>query len=72
MAPIITPISAIVAGKINIKLNVRVMNLWTVTDYNNADEETSIHMLLIDDKVSFSSNRKLIPFVDACVLLLLT
>jgi len=55
MAPIITPVSAILAGKINITLRVRVINLWTVTitEFNNPSKDVSIHMLLLDDKVYF-------------------
>lgn len=51
MAPIYTPVSAIVAGKIKLKLKVRVLRLWSVPNFNNADEECFVHMLLLDDKV---------------------
>lgn len=50
MAPVFTPVSAIVAGRIKYKLNVRVARMWTVTDFNRPHEETFIHMLLLDDK----------------------
>ena len=53
MAPFITPVAAIVAGKINIKLRVRVVHVWTVSEFNNPNEDNSIHMLLLDDKVGF-------------------
>jgi hypothetical protein len=53
MAPLITPVAAIVAGKINIKLRVRVVHVWTVSEFNNPNEDNSIHMLLLDDKVGF-------------------
>lgn len=52
-APLITPVAAIVAGKINIKLRVRVIHVWTVSEFNNPNEDNSIHMLLLDDKVGF-------------------
>jgi len=42
---------AIVAGRINLKLKVRVINLWTIPDYNRSTEDASIHMLLIDEHV---------------------
>lgn len=53
MAPIITPVSSIVAGKINIKLHVRVINLWTVPDFSRPTEDNFIHLLLIDEKVNY-------------------
>jgi hypothetical protein len=53
MAPLITHVAAIVAGKINIKLRVRVVHVWTVSEFNNPNEDNSIHMLLLDDKVGF-------------------
>jgi hypothetical protein len=51
MAPIITPVSEIVAGKINIKLHVRVIHMWTVPDYSKPREDGCLHMLLLDEKV---------------------
>jgi len=51
MAPILTPVSAIVAGRINIKFQARVIHLWTVQDFTRPAEDISIHMLLIDEKV---------------------
>jgi len=51
MAPIVTPVYAIVAGKISIKLHVRVINVWTVSEFHNPAEDSSIHMLLLDEKV---------------------
>lgn len=51
MTSIVTPVSAIVAGKIKLKICVRVINLWTVSEFNNPNEITGIHMLLLDDKV---------------------
>jgi hypothetical protein len=58
MAPILTPVSAIVAGRINIKFQARVIHLWTVQDFNNPTEDIGIHMLLIDDKVSAVTSTK--------------
>jgi hypothetical protein len=58
MAPILTPVSAIVAGRINIKFQARVIHLWTVQDFNRPTEDISIHMLLIDDKVSAVTSTK--------------
>lgn len=51
MAPITTPIAAILAGKINIKIHCRVIHMWTVPDYNNPNEDGCMHMLLLDEKV---------------------
>ena len=51
MAPIITPVSAIVAGKVNIKLHVCVINLWIVLDFNRPTEDNYINLLLLDEKV---------------------
>jgi len=51
MAPIFTPVSAIAAGRIKMKLNVRVIRLWTVYDFNKPTDEIFVHMLLLDDKV---------------------
>jgi len=51
MAPIITPVSAILAGKVHIRLRVRVIHMWTVPDYNNPQEDGVLHMLLMDEKV---------------------
>jgi len=51
MAPMFTPVSAIAAGRIKIKLNIRVIRLWTVYDYNKPNDESFVHMLLMDDKV---------------------
>lgn len=51
MAPIYAPVSAIVAGKIKLKLKVRVLRFWSVPDFKNVDEEYFVHMLLLDDKV---------------------
>lgn len=51
MASILTPVSAIVAGKIKLKIRVRVINLWTVSEFNNPNEITAIHLMLLDDKV---------------------
>lgn len=50
MAPITTPIAAILAGKINIKIHCRVIHMWTVPDYNNPTEDGCMHMLLLDEK----------------------
>jgi hypothetical protein len=51
MAPIYTPVSAIVAGKIKLKLKVCVVHLWTVPDFNMPNEENFLHMLLLDERV---------------------
>jgi len=51
MAPIITPVSRIVAGRINIRLRVHMVHIWTIPDYNNPQEDSYIHMLLIDENV---------------------
>lgn len=52
MAPIITPAAAIVAEKINIKLRVRVIHLRTIPEFNKPNEDNSIHVMLLDDKVT--------------------
>jgi len=51
MAPIVTPISAIVAGRIKIRLHVRVVHVWTIPEFNRPDEDNFIHLLLLDEKV---------------------
>ena len=51
MAPIITPVSAIVAGRINIRLRVRVINLWTVPDFNKPSDDGALRIMLLDAKV---------------------
>jgi len=51
MAPLITHVAAIIAGKINIRLRVRVVHVWTVSEFTHPNEDNSIHMLLLDDKV---------------------
>jgi len=51
MAPITTPIAAILAGKINIKIHCRVIHMWTLPDYNNLNEDGFMHILLLDEKV---------------------
>jgi hypothetical protein len=76
MAPIYTPVSAIVAGKIKLKLNVCVVHIWSIPNFNNVDEECFLHMLLLDDKVK--SNQKyffqfyVLLLMLACFFLLLT
>ncbi|AES74080.1 hypothetical protein MTR_3g114680 [Medicago truncatula] len=45
MVLIYTPVFAIVAGKINMKLNVCVIHLWFVPDYNKVEEN-----LVLDDE----------------------
>lgn len=56
MAPIYTPVSAIVAGKIKLKLKVRVVHMWTVPDFNIPNEESFLHMLLLDERVRNFAN----------------
>ena len=51
MAPIITPIAAIVAGRINIRMHVCVVHIWTIPEFNKPQEDGSIHLLLLDEKV---------------------
>lgn len=53
MAPIITPVSAIVAGRINIRLRVRVVHVWTIPEFNRPQEDSAMHLLLLDEKVSY-------------------
>jgi hypothetical protein len=53
MAPVITPIAAILAGKINIKIHCRVIHIWTIPDFSNPNEDGSMHMLLLDEKVYY-------------------
>ncbi|RHN82124.1 putative nucleic acid-binding protein [Medicago truncatula] len=70
MAPLITPVAAIVAGKINIKLRVRVVHVWTVSEFNNPNEDNSIHMLLLDDKlgkIQASAKKHLVPRIRSNV-----
>ncbi|KEH33752.1 DUF223 domain protein [Medicago truncatula] len=70
MAPIITPVSSIVAGKINIKLHVRVINLWTVPDFSRPTEDNFIHLLLIDEKlgkIQATAKKTLIPKIRSLV-----
>ncbi|AES99413.2 hypothetical protein MTR_5g080500 [Medicago truncatula] len=71
MAPLITPVAAIVAGKINIKLRVRVVHVWTVSKFNNPNEDNSIHMLLLDDKllgkIQASAKKHLVPRIRSNV-----
>lgn len=52
MAPKLTLIDDIVAGRIDWKMIVRVMDLWEVTDFNNPQITNSVEMILIDQKVS--------------------
>lgn len=68
MAPIYIPVSAIVAGRIKIKLNVRVARIWTVADFNRPHEETFIHMLLLDDKVFTNPLSDINLFYEFCML----
>ena len=51
MAPIITPVSAIVGGKINFKLKVRFIHMWSIPEFGNPAEDQFIHMLLLDERV---------------------
>jgi len=47
MAPIITPVSAIVAGRINIKLHVRVITLLSIPYFSRPNEDNNMHMILL-------------------------
>ncbi|KAH1215660.1 hypothetical protein HKD37_13G036736 [Glycine soja] len=50
MASRFTSISNIVASRIHWKLKCRIMRLWVVTNFNNPSTETSLEMLLVDEK----------------------
>jgi hypothetical protein len=39
MAPIITPVSVIVGGKINFKLKVRFIHMWSIPEYGKPAED---------------------------------
>lgn len=52
MAPTITSVKDIMAGKIEWRLIVRVIRLWRVPDFKNPEQDNSIEMLLLDEKVS--------------------
>jgi hypothetical protein len=47
-----TPISAIVSGKLDFQVKVRVIHLWIVPDLMKPTEDGTIQMLFLDDKVS--------------------
>jgi len=47
-------VSSIVVGKINIKLHVRVINVWIVPDFSRPTEDNFIHLLLLDEKVNYA------------------
>jgi hypothetical protein len=47
-----TPISAIVPGKLDFQVRVRVIHLWIVPDRMKPTEDGTIQMLFLDDKVS--------------------
>lgn len=51
MASHITAIDDIVAGKIDWKIRVRIVNLWKIPDFNKPKEASSIELLLLDEKV---------------------
>jgi hypothetical protein len=51
MTPIITPVSAIVGGRINFKLKVRFIHMWSIPEFGNPAEAQFIHMLLLDERV---------------------
>jgi hypothetical protein len=48
-----TKIAEISAGKIDLELQVRVINLWTTPDRNNPAEDGAIHMIFLDQDVSY-------------------
>jgi hypothetical protein len=48
-----TKVADITAGKIDFEIEVRVINLWTTPDRNNPAEEGAIHMILLDQDVSY-------------------
>jgi len=37
--------------RINIRLHVRVIHIWTIPEFNRPREDGSIHLLLLDEKV---------------------
>jgi hypothetical protein len=45
MASHITDIDDIVAGKIDWKIRVRIVNLWKIHDFNKPKEASSIELL---------------------------
>jgi len=51
MASHIIVIDDIVAGKIDWKIRVRIVNLWKIPDFNRPKESSSIELLLLDENV---------------------
>lgn len=60
MAARIHLISDIVAGKVNWRLEVRVIRLWTLPEYNNPLAVNSIEMILLDENVILYSSLTII------------
>ncbi|KAK2375007.1 replication protein A 70 kDa DNA-binding subunit [Trifolium repens] len=59
-----TKIAEISAGKIDLELQVRVINLWTTPDRNNPAEDGAIHMIFLDQdcgKIHATVRKDLIP-----------
>jgi len=48
----VTAISDIVCEKTEFNLTTRVIHLWSIPDRTNISEEGSIHMVLVDAKVT--------------------
>lgn len=49
----VNSIEEIVAGRINWKLKVQVINVWTVTNRNSPNETNTLEMILLDAKVLY-------------------
>lgn len=48
-------INEIKAGRVDWKIKVRVISLWTPYDFKNPGVISSMEMILADEKVKFSS-----------------
>lgn len=53
MASRVNFISEIVPGKINWKLEVRIIRLWTLPEKKNPLNTNSLEMILLDEKVGY-------------------
>ncbi|XP_058784628.1 replication protein A 70 kDa DNA-binding subunit D-like [Vicia villosa] len=62
--PKITAVSAIVPGKFEFRLRVRVIHYWTLPERYNSTDIGSLHMILLDDKcgkIQATVRKNLIP-----------
>lgn len=51
MAPRITFINQILAGRIDWKIVVRIIRLWHVSDFRSPEITSSIEMIFVDERV---------------------